>query len=64
VKVGLVGYLTGDVDGSYAGATGALDLDIIQSNYFTALVDVNRWLGLSLVQFGVYQAATKQPVSC
>ena len=52
VKVGLVGYLTGDVDGSYAGATGALDLDITQSSYFTALVTANS--GLSLTQFGVY----------
>ena len=52
VKVGLVGYLTGDVDGSYAGATGALDLDITQASYFTALVTANS--GLSLAQFGVY----------
>ena len=52
MKVGLVGYLTGDVDGSYAGATGALDLDITQSSYFTALVTANS--GLSLTQFGVY----------
>ena len=54
VKVGLVGYLTGDVDGSYAGATGALDLDITQASYFTALVTANT--GLSLAQFGVYAA--------
>jgi hypothetical protein len=54
VKVGLVGYLTGDVDGSYAGATGALDLDITQAGYFTALVTANS--GLSLAQFGVYAA--------
>ena len=52
VKVGLVGYLTGDVDGSYAGAAGALDLDITQASYFTALVTANS--GLSLTQFGVY----------
>ncbi len=52
VKVGLVGYLSGDVDGSYAGATGALDLDITQASYFTALVTANS--GLSLAQFGVY----------
>ena len=52
VKVGLVGYLTGDVDGSFAGATGALDLDNIQPSYFTALVTSNS--GLSLAQFGVY----------
>ncbi len=52
VKVGLVGYLSGDVDGSFAGATGALDLDITQASYFTALVTANS--GLSLAQFGVY----------
>ena len=52
VKVGLVGYLSGDVDGSYAGAAGALDLDITQASYFSALVTVNS--GLSLAQFGVY----------
>ena len=52
VKVGLVGYLTGDVDGSYAGAAGALDLDTTQASYFTALVAANS--GLSLAQFGVY----------
>ena len=52
VKVGLVGYLSGDVDGSYAGATGALDLDNTQASYFTALVAANS--GLSLAQFGVY----------
>ena len=52
VKVGLAGYLTGDVDGSYAGVTGALDLDITQASYFTALVTANS--GLSLAQFGVY----------
>ena len=52
VKVSLVGYLTGDVDGSFAGATGALDLDNTQASYFTALVTANS--GLSLAQFGVY----------
>ena len=52
VKVGLVGYLSGDVDGSFAGAAGALDLDITQASYFTALVTANS--GLSLAQFGVY----------
>ena len=57
VKVGLVGYLTGDVDGSYAGATGALDLDITQASYFTALLDGNQGLGLSSAQFGVYVIA-------
>ncbi len=52
VKVGLVGYLSGDVDGSFAGATGALDLDNTQASYFTTLVAANS--GLSLAQFGVY----------
>jgi hypothetical protein len=52
VKVGLVGYLSGDVDGSFAGATGALDLDITQAGYFTALVSANPSLNLS--QFGIY----------
>ena len=47
-----MGDLSGDVGGSYAGATGALDLDITQSSYFTALVTANS--GLSLTQFGVY----------
>ena len=52
VKVGLVGHLSGDVDGSFAGAAGALDLDNTQASYFTALVAANS--GLSLTQFGVY----------
>ena len=52
VKVGLVGYLSGDVDGSFAGSTGALDLDITQAGYFTALVSANPSLNLS--QFGIY----------
>ena len=52
VHVGLVGYLSGDVDGSFAGGAGALDLDITQASYFTALVTGNS--GLSLTQFGVY----------
>ena len=51
VKVGLVGYLSGDVDGSFAGATGALDLDALQSGYFTSLAAAS---GLNLTQFGVY----------
>ena len=34
------------------GAAGALDLDITQASYFTALVTGNS--GLSLTQFGVY----------
>ncbi len=52
VHVGLVGYLSGDVDGSYAGAAGAQDLDITQASYFQTLV--NAHANLSLAQFGVY----------
>ena len=48
--VGLVGYLNGDVDGSYAGAVGALDLDATQPNYFHNLATAT---GLSLSQFGM-----------
>ena len=51
VHVGLVGYLSGDVDGSFAGAAGALDLDAVQQNYFTSLATAS---GLNLTQFGVY----------
>ena len=49
VHVGLVGYLSGDVDGSFAGASGATALD---STYFTALVGAHS--DLSLAQFGIY----------
>ncbi len=52
VHVGLVGYLSGDVDGSYAGAAGAQDLDNTQPGYFSALVAAHPELSLS--QFGVY----------
>ena len=52
VHIGLVGYLRGDVDGSYAGAAGALDLDTTQSNYFTTLVTSQA--GLNHSQFGIY----------
>ena len=52
VHIGLVGYLRGDVDGSYAGAPGALDLDTTQSGYFTTLVTSHA--GLNLSQFGIY----------
>ena len=48
--VGLVGYLSGDVDGSYAGAVGALDLDATQTNYFQNLAAAT---GFSLSQFGM-----------
>ncbi len=49
--VGLVGYLSGDVDASYAGAAGAQSLD---NSYFDALVASHP--GLSLTQFGIYPA--------
>ena len=50
VHVGLVGYLSGDVDGSYAGAVGALDLDVTQPHYFQDLTAATH---LSLSQFGM-----------
>lgn len=49
VHVGLVAYLSGDVDGSFAGASGATALG---SSYFTTLVSAHT--DLSLAQFGVY----------
>ena len=49
VKVGLVGYLTGDVDGSYAIAGSSS----LTKTYFDALVAAYP-TELSLVQFGVY----------
>ena len=52
VHVGLVGYLSGDVDGSYAGRAGALDLDTTQPNYFVGLVGAHP--ELTMAQFGVY----------
>jgi hypothetical protein len=52
--VGLVGYLRGDVDGSFAGASGALDLDVTQPGYFNALVSGHAALNLNLAQFGIY----------
>ena len=51
VHVGLVGYLGGDVNGSYAGG-GTLDLDNTQSSYFTTLIFDHPQL--SLTQFGIY----------
>ena len=51
VHVGLVGFLTGDVDGSFAGAPGSPDLDVVQPSYF---VDLTAGNGLQLSQFGVY----------
>ena len=49
VHVGLVGYLSGDVDGSFAGAGGATALT---TSYFSGLVSSNT--DLNLAQFGVY----------
>lgn len=49
VHVGLVGYLTGDADGSFAGASGSSALPI---TYFDALVADHN--GLNLSQFGIY----------
>ena len=51
VHVGLVAYLSGDVDGSYAGATGASDLDITEPSYFVSLV-ANHPGVLTASQFG------------
>ena len=51
VHVGLVAYLSGDVDGSYAGAVGAADLDVTQPGYFATLVGNHPELDLS--QFGM-----------
>ena len=51
VHTGLVGVLRGDVDGSFAGATGAQDLDVTQPAYFTSLSVAQ---GLNLNQFGIY----------
>ena len=48
VRVGLVGFLRGDVDGSYAGATNAEGLS---REYFTALATEQQ---LNASQFGVY----------
>ncbi|MDD5333965.1 MAG: hypothetical protein PHS32_09475 [Rhodoferax sp.] len=52
VHVGLVGYLSGDVDGSYAGTATAGDLDVTDPAYFTSLVGSHAELTAS--QFGVY----------
>ena len=53
VHVGLVGYLSGDVDGSFAGASGA---SALTTSYFTTLVSAHTELGSSFnaAQFGVY----------
>ncbi len=49
-----LGVLRGDVDGSYAGAAGALDLDTeaVHANYFTLLLATHK--ELSPAQFGIY----------
>lgn len=52
VHVGLVGYLSGDVDGSFAGAIGALDSDVPDTGNFNTLVNSHQ--GLNLTQFGIY----------
>jgi len=52
VHFGLVGYLVGDVDGSFAGLSTATNLLTSDSTYFTDLVTATS--GLSLSQFGVY----------
>lgn len=52
VHFGLVGYLVGDVDGSFAGVSTASNLLTSDSTYFTELVATTE--GLSLSQFGVY----------
>ena len=51
VHVGLVGILIGDVDGSFPGAQGGLDLDLLQPTYFADLTSAH---GLQLSQFGIY----------
>jgi Putative Ig domain/Peptidase M10 serralysin C terminal/Bacterial pre-peptidase C-terminal domain len=50
-QVGLVGVLRGDVDGSFRGLPGTMDLDQSQPSYITDLI---ARLGLQASQFGVY----------
>jgi Ca2+-binding RTX toxin-like protein len=54
--VGLVGYLSGDVDGSFAGASGA---SALTTSYFTTLVSAHTEMGsgFNLAQFGIYTTA-------
>ena len=54
VHFGLVGYLVGDVDGSFAGLSTATNLLTSDATYFTELVASTD--GLSLAQFGVYSS--------
>jgi hypothetical protein len=55
VHFGLVGYLVGDVDGSFAGLSTAPNLLTSSPTYFTDLV--TETTGLSLAQFGVYASS-------
>jgi ABC-type uncharacterized transport system permease subunit len=50
VHTGLVGYLAGDVDGSYTGASGA---GVLETAYFQTLVAGSNST-LNLTQFGIY----------
>ena len=49
VHIGLVGILSGDVDGSFAGVAGSTSLDLA---YFQTLT--NNGAILPLAQFGIY----------
>ena len=51
VHVGLVAYLSGDVDGSYTGCADSQNLDNAQPEYFVTLTQD---YGLDPAQFGVY----------
>ncbi len=51
LHLGLVGVLRGDVDGSFEGLAGSLDLDVLQPSY---IHDLALQPGLNLSQFGVY----------
>ena len=51
VHVGLVGYVSGDVDGSFDGDIDSQDLDDTQSDYFSVLIQDHQ---LDPAQFGVY----------
>ena len=50
-RIGLVGVLRGDVDGSFAGAAGAADLDQLQPTYFADLATDKQ---IDPAQFGIY----------
>jgi Ca2+-binding RTX toxin-like protein len=50
-QASLIGVLRGDVDGSFVGAPGAVDLDVVQPSYFTNLLASH---GLPMAQFGIY----------